>query len=118
MAVSSIGTYKFPSRDREEIYGGSQIVYFCWERHMLFAAPFITFVGGDMKLGNYLETVIKPLLNQDPDAPQVEWAKAQWSNGPNAFTPDFEASLEANGIGHKAKIIMATPGLNSLMPDS
>lgn len=118
MAVSSIGTYKFAPRDRAEIYGGNQIVYFCWERHMLFAAPFITFVSGEMKLREYLDTVIKPLLGHDPDAPQVEWAKAQWSNGPRPFTPDFDTSLADNGIGHKTKIIMSTPGLNSLMPDS
>lgn len=118
MAVDSIGQYKFPSRERAEIFGESQIVYFCWERHMLFAAPFITFVRGDMKLGDYLDSVIKPLISPDPDAPQVEWAKAQWSNGPKSFTPNFDASLEDNGIGHKGKIIMSTPGLNSLMPDS
>lgn len=118
MAVASIGTYKFPPRDRAEIYGASQLVYFCWERHMLFAAPFITFPRSDMKLGDYLENIIKPLISPDPDAPQVEWTKAQWSNGPKPFTPNIDASLVDNGLGHKAKLIMSTPGLNSLMPDS
>lgn len=118
MAVTAIGEYDFPPRDRAELYGENQIVYFCWDRHLLFAAPFITFVSGDMKLGDYLEEVIKPLLAADPDTSALEWSNAEWSNGPNAFSPDFEASLADNGIGHKQKIIMSTPGLNSLMPES
>jgi phenol hydroxylase P4 protein len=118
MAVAAIGEYKFPPSDRAEVYGDNQIVYFCWDRHLLFAAPSITFVPKDMTLGAYLDEVVAPLLGPDPDFGQLEWAKAQWSVGPNAFTPDFCATLIANGIGHKDKIIMSTPGLNSLMPDS
>ena len=118
MPVAAIGEYKFPPSDRAEVYGDSQIVYFCWEGHLLFAAPSITFVPKDMTLGTYLDQVINQLIAPDPDSGQVEWAKAHWSIGPDAFTPDFGASLTANGIGHKDKIIMSTPGLNSLMPDS
>ena len=118
MPVASIGTYKVPPRDHAGIYGENRIVYFCWEGHLLFAAPYITFVPGTMQLGEYLDQVVKPLMAPDPDAGAVDWAKAEWSNGPAAFVPDFDASLEANGIGHKHKIIMKTPGLNSLMPAS
>lgn len=118
MPVTAIGEYHFPPRDRSEIYGDNQIVHFCWDRHLLFAAPFITFVPREMALGAYLDEVIKPLISPDPDSGRVDWTKALWSNGPVAFTPDFAASLTANGIGHKDKIIMSTPGLNSLMPDN
>jgi len=118
MAVHAIGNYHFAPRDHAGIYGDHQIVYFCWDRHLLFAAPFILFVPGEMSLGEFLEERIKPMLAPDPDAGVLEWAEARWSNGPVAFTPDFNASLTANGIGHKGKIIMSTPGLNSLIPDS
>ncbi len=118
MSVASIGTYKIPPRDHAGIYGENRIVYFCWEGHLLFAAPHITFVPGTMTLGDYLNEVIAPLMAPDPDAAQVAWDKAEWFDGPRAFVPDFAASLEANGIGHKHKIIMKTPGLNSLMPAS
>lgn len=118
MAVNAIGEYKFRPRDAADVYGDQKIVYFCWDRHLLFAAPFITFVPEDMPLGAYLDDVIKPMLAPDPDVGQLAWEEAQWFNGSAAFTPDFSASLTANGIGHKHKIIMATPGLNSLMPDS
>ena len=118
MPVASIGNYKIPPRDHAGIYGENQLVYFCWEGHLLFAAPFITFVPGQKTLGAYLEEVIKPLIGPDPDAAQVDWTRAEWSIGPNAFKPDMSASLVANGVGHKDKIIMKTPGLNSLMPDS
>ena len=118
MAVAAIGDYDFPPRDRAEVYGDNQLVYFCWDRHLLFAAPFITFVSGEMTLGDYLEEVIGPLVAPDPDAGELDWAKAEWSNGPNPFVPDFSASLADNGIGHKNKILMSTPGLNSLLPES
>lgn len=118
MSLASIGTYKIPPRDHAGIYGDKQLVYFCWEGHLLFAAPYISFVSGDLPLGEFLEQTIAPLMAPDPDAGAVEWEKAEWFNGPNRFTPNFDASLEANGIGHKHKIIMKTPGLNSLMPAS
>jgi phenol hydroxylase P4 protein len=118
MPVASIGDYDFAPRDHAGIYGDNQIVYFCWEGHLLFAAPFITFVPRDTKLGQYLDETIRPLLGPDPDAGALDWNSARWSNGPNPFTPDFGATLLQNGIGHKHKIIMSTPGLNTLLPDS
>ncbi len=118
MAVTAIGDYRFAPRDHAGLYGDSQIVYFCWDRHLLFAAPFITFVPKDMTLGQYLDEVVKPLLAPDPDSGALDWAKAEWAVGPKSFTPDFGATLADNGIGHKDKIIMSTPGLNSLMPDA
>ena len=118
MAVKAIGDYRFAPRDHAGIYGDHQIVYFCWDRHLLFAAPFILLAPGAMPLGEFLEERIKPMLAPDPDAGALDWAKAEWSIGPVAFAPDFNASLTANGVGHKDKIIMSTPGLNSLMPDS
>ena len=118
MSVASIGTYKVPPRDHAGIYGDNQLVYFCWEGHLLFAAPYITFVSSEMKLGDWLEQTIAPLMAPDPDAGSVVWSKAEWFNGPRPMVPDFDASLEANGIGHKSKVIMKTPGLNSLMPES
>lgn len=118
MGVTAIGEYRFPPRDAADVYGDQQIVYFCWDRHLLFAAPFITFVPKDMPLSEYLEERIKPMLAPDPDVGALNWGDAEWFIGPNPFTPDYSASLTANGIGHKDKIIMSTPGLNSLMPDS
>ena len=118
MAVTAIGDYQFAPRDHAGLYGDNQIVYFCWDRHLLFAAPFITLAPKDMTLGAYLEEVIKPMLAPDPDSGVLVWEQAEWRVGPKAFTPDMGATLAENGIGHKDKIIMSTPGLNSLMPDA
>lgn len=118
MAVTAIGDYHFAPRDHAGLYGESQIVYFCWNRHLLFAAPFITFVPKDMTLGQYLDEVVKPLIAPDPDSQGLDWTKAEWAVGPKSFVPDYEATLSDNGVGHKDKIIMSTPGLNSLMPDA
>lgn len=118
MAVTSIGTYKFPPRDAADVYEGGQLVHFCWDRHLLFAAPFITFVPPGMGFGEFMEERIKPLLAPDPDYPDIDWDAVEWSIGGKPVNMDWAASLEDNGVGHKDKIIMKTPGLNSLMPDS
>lgn len=117
MPTRSIGSYQFPPRDSAMVYGDNQLVYFCWERHLLFAAPFILFVPGTMRFADFMEERIKPLLTPDPDLPAVDWSKVEWSVGGQRVSIDPQASLIDNGIGHKDKIIMATPGLNSLMPD-
>lgn len=118
MPVTSIGTYHFPPRDSADVYKDGQLVYFCWERHLLFAAPFILFAPGTMKFADFMEERIKPLLAPDPDLGAVDWDQVQWTIGGKPVTIDWQASLTDNGIGHKDKIIMHTPGLNSLMPDS
>lgn len=117
MPVTSIGTYQFPPRDAAMVYGENQLVYFCWERHLLFAAPFILCVSGTMKFGEFMDERIKPLLAPDPDAEAIDWNAVEWSIGGKSVTIDPEASLVENGVGHKDKIVMTTPGLNSLMPD-
>jgi phenol hydroxylase P4 protein len=117
MPVTSIGSYHFPPRDSAMVFGENQLVYFCWERHLLFAAPFILCVPGTMRFADFMDERVKPLLAPDPDVADIDWAKVEWSIGGKPVTIDPQASLIENGIGHKDKIVMATPGLNSLMPD-
>lgn len=117
MSVKAIGTYEFPSRDAAEVFGENQIVYFNWEQHMLFAAPFLLFVPRSTTFGELIEERVKPLLAPDPQAGDIEWDKVEWLNGEQRFTPDFSASLETNGIGHKDHIRMITPFASALFPN-
>ena len=38
MAVKSIGTYEFPSRSRQELYGDDQLVHLWFQGNMWFCA--------------------------------------------------------------------------------
>ena len=38
MAVKSIGTYEFPSRSRQELYGDDQLVHLWFQEDMWFCA--------------------------------------------------------------------------------
>ncbi|MGV7120414.1 phenol hydroxylase subunit P4 [Sphingopyxis sp. 550A] len=116
MSVKAIGTYKFPSRDREEIFGDNIITYFSWEQHLLFAAPFLLFTPRDVTFGQLIEDRVKPLLVSDPQAGEIDWNGVEWLNGDKPFAPDFAATLEANGIGHKDHIRMITLFPSALFP--
>lgn len=117
MSVKAIGEYRFPSRDHVEVYGDNRIVYFNWDQHLLFAAPFLLFVPKDMKFREFIEERVAPLLAPDPQATAIEWTKVEWNNGNEEFTPDFDASLEQNGIGHKDHIRLITPFASALLPN-
>lgn len=115
MAVASTKPYVGVPRDTVANFAGKQIVYVCWDQHLLFAAPFMLVVEPGMRLGDFLENVVKPLMQPDPDAAAVDFAKVQWHKGKQPWTPDFAATLAENGIGHKEQLRFATPGLNTVL---
>lgn len=117
MSVKSIGSYEFPSRDRAEVFGDNVIVYFSWDQHLLFAAPFLLFTPADTTFGELIETRVKPLIVPDPQAGEIDWDKVAWLNGETPLKPEFAASLAANGIGHKDQIRMVTPFPSALFPN-
>src|SRR3546814_20504710 len=78
MSVKAIGAYEFPSRDREEIFGDNLIVYFSWEQHLLFAAPFLLFTPRDVTFAQFVEERVKPLIAPDPQAGEIDWATVEW----------------------------------------
>ena len=116
MPVTSIGAYTATPADVQANFHGAQLVYACWEHHLLFAAPFIMPVPPDMLFKDWVTEALTPLISADPDTPQIDWAKVQWHLGAQPWQPDFARSLKDNGVRHKAQIRMHTPGLNSLMP--
>lgn len=115
MAVKSIKPYVGVPRDLVANFKGKQIVYVCWDHHLLFAAPFMLVVEPGMRFGELIETALKPLIQPDPDAAAIDWSKVEWLKGKQAWTPDFGASLVANGIVHKEQLRFGTPGLNTLL---
>lgn len=114
MGVNSPKAYPSIHRDRQEGFGPVQIVYFCWEGHMLFA-PSMALVGPpEMKLGELIEGQLKNILKIDPDAAKIDWDNAQWFKRGAPVELDYNKSLAENGIGHKHQIMLKTPGLNTI----
>ena len=115
MPVVAKKEYVGVPRDRVANFNGSQLVYASWDQHLLFAAPFLLFVQPQMLFKDMVEGPLKMLVQPDPDAASVDWSKVDWLKSNQPWTPDFDGSLAANGIGHKDQIRFRTPGLNSLL---
>ena len=115
MALTSTKPYVAVPRDLVENFNGKQIVYVCWDHHMLFATPLLLVVEPEMSFGDLLENVVEPLIGPDPDAAAVDLGSVEWQKAGRAWTPDLAASLAANGIVHKEQLRFDTPGVNSLL---
>jgi phenol hydroxylase P4 protein len=115
MALTSTKPYVGIPRDVVQNFNGKQIVYVCWDHHMLFATPLLLVVEPGMSFGDLLQNVVKPLIGPDPDAAAVDLTKVEWQKAGRSWTPDFGASLAANGIVHKEQLRFRTPGVNSLL---
>lgn len=114
MPVATLGDYTAVPRDRVENFAGKQLLYVSWDRHLLFAAPFLLCLPPETPFGEMLESALQPLLQADPDAAAIDWQAVEWLKGNRPWVPDFNTSLAANGIGHKEQLRLCTPALNSL----
>ncbi len=114
MPVTAIGAYEAQSLDCQDNFNGLQLVYLCWERHLMFCAPVTLPLPPDMAFGDFVETVVKPVIAPHPDAAKVDFSQARWRLDDAPFQPDPGAGLAANGIGHKSLLHLDTPGLDGL----
>ncbi|ANQ85037.1 phenol 2-monooxygenase subunit p4 [Azoarcus olearius] len=116
MPVTAIKEYVAVPRDQVANFHGKQLVYVSWDRHLLFAAPFLICLPPETPFRELVEGPLKALVSPDPDAAAIDWQRVEWLKSNQPWTPDFDASLAANGIGHKDQLRMCTAGLNSLAP--
>lgn len=114
MAVKAIGAYVGVPRDLQENFGGKQLVYANWDRHLLFAAPFLLAPEPEMTFADLINGPFAALIGPDPDSKMVDFRAAQWLLSGDPFEPKWDASLAENGITHKRQLTMVTPRLNSL----
>ncbi|NBA93491.1 phenol hydroxylase subunit P4 [Pseudomonas sp. R5(2019)] len=114
MSVTALHPYPATALDLQQNFHGAQLVYLCWERHLLFCAPFTFPLPPSLGFADFIEQVLKPAVSQHPEAAQIDFGNSRWRLDGQPFVPDFAASLEANGIGHKSLLHLDTPGLNGL----
>lgn len=115
MPVIATADYVGERRDRVETFNGKQLVYVTWEQHLLIAASMLFCPTPDTPMRTFLNEMVFPLLQQDPDGPKVKWEEVEWKLHNQPWTPDLEGTLASNGVTHKSHIIFATPGLNTIM---
>lgn len=114
MPVTAISAYEAQPLDSQDKFHGLQLVYLCWERHLMFCAPFTFPLSPTLLFGEFIEQVLKPSISRHPDAPHVDFSQALWRLNDQPFSPDNAASLIDNGIDHKSLLHMNTPGLNGI----
>ncbi|PWR23177.1 phenol hydroxylase subunit P4 [Zavarzinia compransoris] len=114
MAVAALAPYEFQPRDLVENFAGKQLVYVSWDRHLLFAAPFLICLPPETPFQALVDGPLAQLLALDPDAAAIDWRAVEWLKAGKPFTPDFGRTLAENGIGHKTLLRFQTPGLNSV----
>ncbi|WP_338743876.1 phenol hydroxylase subunit P4 [Pseudomonas sp. KK18] len=118
MPVTAIGAYDAQPLDRQENFRGLQLVYLCWEKHLMFCAPLTFPLPPTMLFGDFIEQVVKTAIAQHPDAARINFSQVLWRVNDRPFTPDNSASLIANGIDHKSLLHLNTPGLNGIAGSS
>ena len=116
MSVTAIGDYPAIVKDGVENFHGNIMVITGWDQHVMVSSPMAFPLPGAMPFGALVAEVIPAAYGPDPDFASIDWDKAEWMLDGSAFSPDFDKSLEENGIGHKSVIRFRTPGLDSLGP--
>ena len=118
MSVTAIREYIGEPRDVVANYHGNQLLYICWDRHLMFAAPFIFMVPPDMKFEEVLTQLVAPVIQPHPDAAKIEWRTTSWERGGALgdvpWQHDFDRSVAENGLVHKTWLRFRAPGLDGL----
>ena len=106
--IRSIGDYDFPSRSAQELYGDDQLVHVWYDGNPWFVAAACFRAPKAMTFADFWAALVVPYHVEDPDW-QESWTPAdfEWAVDDAAWEPDADASLEAQGVGHKSVIRMA-----------
>lgn len=114
MPVTAIGQYDFPANDRVENFHGNLMLHLLWDEHLLFAAPISVPVPPDMPFAALTGQLLPQLYGRHPDFGKIDWSVVEWTLDGQPFAPTPDASLAAQGIGHKSLLRFRTPGLSGL----
>lgn len=116
MSVTALKPFAGRPADSLSHYHGDQLNYVSWDRHLMFAAPFILCLSPTLPFGELVKGPISELIRADPDAPRIDWSKVEWLKSNRPFFPRFDKTLSENGVSHKEQLRFRTPGLNTLGP--
>lgn len=103
MAVNALKPgYSFPARDVQRNFHGNQLVYLAWDKHLMFAAPFAYVLPPTTSFMELRERIMPEAFAAHPLFANIDWSQTRWLLNGQPFTPQLEAGLAEQGIGHKA----------------
>jgi phenol/toluene 2-monooxygenase (NADH) P4/A4 len=100
------------SRDAA-LHFAQALLYVGWDEHLIFAAP-VVILRPDLRFDEFVARVLPRLYGEHPDFARIVWPRVQWFRSAALFSPDWRATLAAQGFGHKAVLRFRTPGLEGL----
>ncbi len=109
-----LGDYPLIQRDTVDQFHGKQLLYLCWENHLMFAAPLCIPVPRTLPFGALIRDVLPELYGEHPEFEDIDWKRTQWFDSNKRFIPDVGKSLEQHGLGHKSLIRFRTPALEGI----
>lgn len=112
MSVAAIKNYVGTPLDTVANFHGNQLLYVCWDKHLMYAAPSIFMVSPTMKFEDFLTQVVAPIFQLHPDAAKIDWRRASWIKGTQPWVPNFDQTVAENGLVHKEYLRFTTPGLD------
>jgi phenol hydroxylase P4 protein len=114
MAVVALEPYEFASADSVDKFHGNQLLYICWDDHLMFCAPFALSLSPAMHFGEIQKSVIPSLFGYHPDQSRIDWRRVEWFKSGKPWKPDPDQSLSGNGLRHKDVLRFRTPGLTGI----
>lgn len=111
MSVAAIKEYVGVPLDVVANFHGNQLLFICWEKHLMYAAPFIFMVAPTMKFDDVLTQLVAPVIKDHPDTAKIDWRQTTWIKGIQPWIPSFDKSVAENGLVHKEYLRFVTPGL-------
>lgn len=102
MTVRSLGTYVFPAKDRQEVYGDDQLVHMLWEGNMLFCSAACFRVPKTMTWSEFKSQMIDPWASADPDYRPD--SATGWRRDEETIDPKPKDTIADLGIPHKGLI--------------
>ena len=109
MPVKAISDYQFEAKDLEQNFHGNRVVYVGWDHHLFFCAPIAFPLPPDMPFAALIGDVLPGVFGAHPQYAAIDWDRVEWKLDGGDFQPDMQASLDANGVGHKSVLRMRTP---------
>lgn len=106
--------YSSPNPDAVGNFHGNRLVYIGWDAHLMFPFAAALPLPPSMPFAALGAEVLPQAFGAHPDFERIDWDAVRWLRDGAAFTPDPNATLEQNGIGHKCLLRLVTPGLDGI----
>lgn len=114
MSVRALKDYPLRVADSKDKFNGNQMLFVGWDQHLMFCAPFAWALPPTMLFGDLVNGVFPDAFGAHPDFAKIDWSNVEWLKSSQPWQPDFDLTIEQNGLEHKDSLRFRTPGLNGI----